>query len=148
MAKIRTNLRIPGLNLDPPIKGYIQLSADMQQTLALLTGMGDNKRVVCRGTSAGVLQTESPQLKKIVVLTADATPYVWQGGDVPCSEVAVIAGLDNAGRVWFRPNSAASASNGWPLDKGEVFGFTISNLNQLHIKIQTTGEIAIVAYTR
>ena len=148
MGKIRTNLRIPGLNLDPPIKGDIQLSADMQQTLALLTGMGDNKRVVLRATEAGVLQTVSPQLKEIVVVTADSTPYAWQGGDVACSEVAVIAGLDNAGRVWVRPNSAASAANGWPLDKAEVFGFTISNLNQLHVNIQTSGEIAVVAYTR
>lgn len=148
MAKIKKALRIPELGLEPPIKSDIRLSDDMQQTLALLTAFGDNKRVVLKATDKGILQAVSPQLKDIVVLTADATPYAWQGGDVPCSEVVVVAGLDNAGRVWFRPNSAASSANGWPLDKGEIFGFTISNLNQLHVTIQTSGEIAVIAYTR
>ncbi|KKL05731.1 hypothetical protein LCGC14_2603120 [marine sediment metagenome] len=148
MAKVKRSMRIPELNLDPPVKGEIRLSEDMQQTLALLTGYGDNKRVVLKATESGVLHVVSPQLKEIVVLTADATPYAWQGGDVPCTEVALIAGLDNAGRVWVRPNSAASAVNGWPLDKAEVFAFTISNLNQLHVTIQTSGEIAVLAYTR
>jgi len=148
MPEIHKALRIPELDLRPPITGHIRLSEDMQQTLALLTAYGDNKRVILKATPSGILQTVSPQLKEIVVLTADATPYAWQGGDIPCTEVAVIAGLDNAGRVWVRPNSAASAANGWPLDKAEVFGFTISNLNQLHVTIETTGEIAVLAYTR
>lgn len=148
MAKIRSPLRIPELNLQPPIKGDIRLSEDMQQTLALLTGLGDNKRVVLKATDGGVLHVVSPQLKEVVVVTADEDAYDWQGGDIPCTEVAVIGGLDNTHRVWVRPNSAASEANGWPLDKGDPFGFTISNLNQLHINIEKDTQIAIVAYTR
>lgn len=148
MSEIHKALRIPELDLRPPITGHIRLSEDMQQTLALLTGLGDNKRVILKATESGVLNTVSPQVKDIVVVTANATPYAWQGGDIPCTEVAVMAGLDNSNRVWVRSNSAASAANGWPLDKGDPFGFTLSNLNQLHVTIQTSGEIAIIAYTR
>lgn len=148
MSEIHRALRIPELDLRPPITGHVRLSEDMQQTLALLTAFGDNRRVILKATESGMLNVVSPQLKDVVVVTANATPYAWQGGDIPCTEVAVIAGLDNAGRVWVRPNSVVSAANGWPLDKGDPFGFTLSNLNQLHITIETTGEIAIVAYTR
>lgn len=148
MAKIKRSMRIPELDLVPEIKGQIRLSEDMQQTLALLTAYGDNKRVVLKATESGVLNMVSPQLKDVVVITADEDAYAWQGGDIPCTEVAVMGGLDNTHRVWVRANSAASAANGWPLDKGEPFGFTISNLNQLHINIEKDTQIAIVAYTR
>ena len=148
MPNIKKALRVPELGLRPPITGDIRFSEDMQQTLALLTGFGDNRRVLLKATEGGVLHTVSPQLKDITVFTAADPVFTWQGGDIPCTEVAVMAGLDNTGRVWVRPNSGASAANGWPLDKGEPFGFTLSNLNQLHVTIEITAEIAIIAYTR
>lgn len=148
MPNIHKALRFPELHLRPPITGHIRLSEDMQQTLALLTGFGDNQRVLLKATESGVLNTVSPQLKDVVVVTATDDAFDWQGGDIPCTEVAVMGHLDNSHRIWVRPNSAASSANGWPLDKGEPFGFTLSNLNQLHINIETSGEIAIVAYTR
>lgn len=148
MANIKRSMRIPELNLQPEIKGEIRLSEDMQQTLALLTGYGDNKRVILKATENGMLNTVSPQLKEVVVVTADQDDYDWQGGDISCSQVVIMADLDNAHRIWTRPNSAASAANGWPLDATEMFGFTISNLNQLHINIEKDTQKAIVAYTR
>jgi len=148
MPDIHKALRIPELNLRPPITGKIRLSEDMQQTLALLTAHGNNQRVLLKATEKGVLHTVAPQIKDVVVVTANTTPYAWQGGDILCTEIVVMADLDNADRVWVRPNSAASDANGWPLDKGEPFGFTLSNLNQLHVTIETSGEKAIIAYTR
>lgn len=148
MAKIKRAMRIPELDLQPEIKNEIRLSEDMQQTLALLTALGDNKRVVLKATESGVLNTVSPQLKEVVVVTADEDAYDWQGGDIPCTEIVVMANLDNAHRIWVRPNSAASSANGWPLDATEMFGFTLSNLNQLHINIEKDTQKAIIAYTR
>lgn len=148
MAKIRKIMGVPELDIQPPITQQIRLSDDMQQTLALLTGYSDNHRVVLKASESGMLNTVSPQIKEVVVVTANDDAYDWQGGDIPCTEVAVMGDLDNSHRVWVRPNSAASSANGWPLDKGEPFGFTLSNLNQLHINIETNGEKAIVAYTR
>lgn len=139
---------VPELDLQPPITEAVRLSEDMQQTLALLTLYGDSRRVLAKGSESGMLYTVSPRIKNIVVFTAADPVFAWVGGDVPCTEVGVIAGLDNTGKVWTRPYAVASAANAWPLNKGESFGFTISNLNQLHVTIETTGEIAIIAYTR
>jgi len=148
MAKIRKIMGVPELDVQPPITQQIRLSDDMQQTLALLTGYSDNHRVVLKASETGLLNTVSPQIKDIVVFQAADPVFTWVGGDVPCTEIAVIAGLDNTGSVWTRPYKVASAANAWPLDKGEAFGFTVSNLNQVHVTIETTGEIAIIAYTR
>lgn len=148
MPDINKPMDIPELNLQPPITGKIRLSEDMQQTLALLCGYFNGQRKLLQASEAGVLNTTSRQIKDIVVFPATSTPDTWQGGNIPCTEIAVIAGLSNGDRAWVRPYSAASAANGWPLDKGDIFGFTINNLNQLHITIQTTDDIVVVAYTR
>ncbi|GAI67940.1 unnamed protein product [marine sediment metagenome] len=148
MPDIVKPMRIPGLNLSPPLTGKVRLSEDMQQCLSLLTGYYDNQRVLIRATESGVLQTVQPAIKDIEVFAAADPKFSWVGGDIPCTDVAVIAGTANSGLVWIRPYSIASAANGWPLAKGEVFGFTIRNLNQLHVTIETTGEIAVIAYTR
>jgi len=148
MPDINKPMDVPELNLQPPITGKVRVSEDMQQTLALLLGYGDSRRVILKATESGMLNTVSPQIKDIVVFTAADPVFTWVGGDIPCTEIAVIAGLDNTGKVWVRPYSTASAANAWPLNKGEAFGFTVGNLNQLHITIETTAEIAIIAYTR
>lgn len=148
MPHVSKPMDIPELGVTPPITSKVRLSDDMQQTLALLTGYFDSKRVLLKATESGVLQVVQPVIKDIVVFTAADPVFTWQGGDVPCTDVAVIAGLDNTGKVWVRPYSVASAANAWPLSKGEVFPFTIANLNQLHITIEVTAEIAVIAYTR
>jgi len=148
MPDINKPMDVPELNLQPPITGKVRLSEDMQQTIALLCAMGVSQRVLLKASESGVLNTCSQQIKDIVVFTATSTPHSFQGENIPCTEIAAIAGLSNGDRAWIRPYSVASAANAWPLDKGEIFGFTINNLNQLHITIQTTDDIVIVAYTR
>lgn len=148
MADIHKPMRMPELKLQPVISGKVRLSDDMQQTLALCVAYCENQRVLVKASERGFLQTVSPLIKDIVVIQNVAAPYVWQGSDIACTEVAVLAGLDNTGKVWVRPYEAADASNAWPLHKGEPFGFTISNLNQLHVTVELTNELAIVAYSR
>lgn len=148
MSDIVKPMDIPELNLHPPVTGKVRLSEDMQQTLALLTAYYDSKRVLLKATESGVLQVVQPVIKDVTVFTAADPVFSWVGGDVPCTDVAVIAGLDNTGKIWVRPYSVASAANAWPLNKGEVFPFTVGNLNQVHITIEVTAEIAVIAYTR
>lgn len=148
MPDINKPMDIPELNLQPPITGKVKLSEDMQQTLALLCAMGDSQRMPLLASAKGVLNTTSSQIKDIVVFTATAETKEFQGDNVPCTEIVAIAGLSNGDRAWIRPYKVASAANGWPIDKGEVFGFAINNLNQLHVTIQTADDIVVVAYTR
>lgn len=148
MPDINKPMDVPELNLQPPITGKVRLSEDMQQTLALLCAHCGSERKLLSASESGVLNTASRQIKDIVVYTATAEVKEFQGSNTPCTEIAAIAGLSNGDRAWVRPYKVASAANAWPLDKGEVFGFTINNLNQLHVTIQTADDIVVVAYTR
>lgn len=69
-----------------------------------------------------------------------------QGDDIECAELLVMAHPDNAGRVWVRTGEAATTSNAWPLDAGEIFSFNVENLSDLQMLIVTSGEKIIVAY--
>ncbi|GAH68375.1 unnamed protein product, partial [marine sediment metagenome] len=88
MPDIVKPMRIPGLNLSPPLTGKVRLSEDMQQCLSLLTGYYDNQRVLIKATESGVLQTVQPAIKDIVVFTATDPKKNWYGGDIPCTDVA------------------------------------------------------------
>lgn len=148
MPQINEPMDVPELNLQPPITGKMKLSEDMQQTLALICAYVNNKRVTLRASEFGVLNTVCCQIKDIVVFKATAGTKQFCGDNIPCTEIAAIAGLSNGDRAWVRPYKVADATNAWPLDKGEAFGFAISNLNQLHVTIQTADDIVVVAYTR
>ncbi|GAI97505.1 unnamed protein product [marine sediment metagenome] len=54
---------------------------------------------------------------------------------------------DNTGVVWARTKVAATVDNAWPLSANDVVGFTVTNLNMLHLLIKLDTEKAIIAYT-
>jgi len=54
---------------------------------------------------------------------------------------------DNTGNICARSKVAATVTNAWPLASKEVMGFTVTNLNMLHLLIVVAGEKAIIAYT-
>lgn len=69
-----------------------------------------------------------------------------QGSDVACQEILCMAHPDNTDKVWVRTGSTATTSNAWSLEKGEVFSFSVDNLNELRMLIVVSGEKLIVAY--
>lgn len=147
MARIGNPMKCPELDLQPEPQGGIELSENMQQTLALLTAFWRNQRVILKASPSGVLFTTSPQLEDILHETATQNDHVYQGQNIKCSEVMVMGHPDNTGNVWARSKVAATINNAWPLAAGEVIGFSITNLNMLHLLIKLTTEKAIIAYT-
>ena len=148
MAKIGIPMELPELRLEPPISGKVRLSDDMQQALSLLAAYGDHRRKLLRCSEEGILQIVSPQVKDIIHITDEDPNYEYQGSNVPCSEVLVAGHPDNTGRVWTRTNKTATVDNAWPLEAGCFFGFSIDNLDQLHLLIPTAADVAIICYTR
>lgn len=148
MPDINKPMDVPELNLKPPIDGKVRLSADMQQTLALLTAYGDNARKLLRASESGVLNTTSARIKDIVHYTGSGANDTQTGDNISCTECMVMAHPDNTGVIWVRPDKTATVDNAWPLAKGEVVNFTLDNLKQLNMLIVTDGEKVIVAYTR
>lgn len=147
MQTIQQPLTIPELDLKPESAGAIELTPDMQQTLALLAGFWRNTRVLLKASPSGVLFTASPQIKGVVNVTGVGANYPYQGSNIPCSEVLVLAHPDNTGRIWVNPHAVAAADTGYPLDAGDPIGFGVTNLNMVHLLIVTAGEKAIIVYS-
>lgn len=148
MANIGKPMDVPELNIEPPISGKVRLSEDMQQTLALLTGYCDNKRVTLKATESGVLNTTSAKIKDIVHIAGIGGDYTRKGDDIACTECMVMGHPDNVGIVWVRPDKTANVNNAWPVAAGEVVRFTLDNLLQLNMLIVLHAERVIIAYTR
>jgi len=148
MGSINKPMNVPELNLEPPVAGKIRLSEDMQQTLALLTGYGDNKRVVLKASDSGVLATASRRIADVAHYTGVGANDAQVGLDVACTEVMVTAHPDNTGLIWVRPDKVATVDNAWPLAANGTVGFTLDNLKQLNMLIVVAGEKVIVAHTR
>lgn len=147
MQTIQQPLTIPELDLKPESAGAIELTLDMQQTLALLTGFWRNTRVLLKASPSGILFVTSPQLTDVLHVTATGANFNYQGENIPCSEVMVMGHPDNTGRIWVRPHAVATTSNAWPLAAKDVVGLSITNLNMLHLLIVTNTEKAIIAYS-
>lgn len=147
MPAIGTPIAVPELNLQPEQAGGVQLSEDMQQTLTLLTAFFLNKRVVLKASASGMLYVTSPPIKDVLHVTASEAAFTYQGDNIPCSELLVIAHPDNTGRVWAKPNTTATVDNAIPLAAGDAVPISITNLNQLNLLIATNGEKAIIAYS-
>jgi len=147
MQHIGTPMQCPELDITPKPEGGIELSDKMQQTLALMTAFWHNQRVVLKASPSGILFTTSPQLEDILHVTADQDDYNYQGTDLKVSEVMVMGHPDNTGNIWARSKAVATVNNAWPLAAKEVMGFTITNLNMLHLLIKVNTEKAIIAYT-
>lgn len=148
MPDISKPMDVPELNLKPPIDGKIRLSEDMQQTLALLTGYGDNARKILKASESGVLNVTSARIKEIVHFTGAGANDEQKGFAAPCTECMVMGHPDNTGLIWVRPYKGAAVSNAWPLAAGDVINFTLDNLQQLNMLIVVDGEKLIVGYTR
>jgi len=148
MREILIPFRIEDLLLKPEMAGRIQLSDDMQQTLASLVGFDNIARRLLRCTKGGVLHTTTPRIDNIIHATTAVGTGLYQGGDIKTTEVMIMGHPDNTGLLWIKSDEAATANNGWPLAAKEVVNITIDNLNNLNILSVTPEEKAIIAYTR
>lgn len=148
MAKISKSMDVPELGLAPPLTGAIRLSEDMQQTLALLTGYDDTKRVLLKASESGVLAVASRRIADVVHFTGSGANDEQIGDNLDCTDVMVIGHPSNTGLVWVRPDITATVNNAWPLAANGAVGFTIDNLKQLNMLIVISGDKVIVGYTR
>lgn len=147
MGEIHNPLRIPELDIKPEPSGGMRISEDMQQVLSTLTGFWRNKRMLLKSSPSGILFTSSPQLEDMFHVTGAGANYTYQGENIECTEVLVMAHPDNASKVWVRPKQVATVNNAWPLDANDVVGITVTNLSMLHLLIVADGEKAIIAYS-
>ena len=142
---------IPGLghalSVKPPLPPNVQVSDFVQQTLALLLGFTYGETVAIRASPGGVLYTASPRLNDVVHWTATAGNWTHQGDNIQCTEILCMGHPDNTGLVWVRTRATATVNNAFPLAKNDVMGFSVENLDELHVLIVTNAEKLIVGYS-
>jgi len=148
MPDVIKSLTFDDLPTRPPLTGRPRISDDIQQTVALLSGWDGATRRLLGVSPSGVLYTASPRVKGITNVLANTPTYNWQGSDEQVSEVLVRANPKNVGDVWVNVGAAAAVDTGYLLESGEWVSFSINNLHSLHIHIVSTGEKAIVIYTK
>lgn len=148
MADITIPFPFGDLPLKPEQTGKIKVSDGMQQTLASVLGWDGSSRKLLRAALSGVLQTTSPQVQAIVHKTSTGPNEVVIFDSIPITEVMVMAHPSNAEKVWVSVGVTPTTANGWPLDNGDVLNISIDNLNKLKLLIVTSGNAAIIMYTR
>ena len=147
MQEIQTPLRCPELDIKGQPESPLTLSDKVQQVLSTLTGFWKNKRVLLKASPSGILFTASPQLEDVYHNVGSGANDDYQGPNKPCTEVVVMGHPDNTGNIWVRTKKVATVNTAWPLSANDVTGFTITNLNLLHILTVVDGEKAIIAYS-
>lgn len=147
MAKLELPLGTKGVPLSPSLSSLTPIEDRLVQTLALLLGYARGERVPLAASPSGVLYSASPRLTDVVHYTAAAPNAAKQGAEIVCTEILCMAHPDNTGRIWVRTRSTAAANNAFPLDKGEVMGFSVENLSELRALIVANGDTIIVGYS-
>jgi hypothetical protein len=147
MQEIQTPIRIPELDIKGDPESPPTLIEKVQNTLSILTGYWKHKRVLLKASPSGILFATNPAVEEFYHVTGSGANDDYQGNTKDATEVLVIAHPDNAGRIWVNKGKVATDANGIPLDAKESTRITVTNLNQLHIKIVTDGEKAIVGYS-
>ena len=136
-----------GLNVIPSLPPQIPVSTELQQTLALLLGLYQGQRIPVRISQSGVVRFGASPLADVFTVTGVGANYTYQADRKPVSEVLVMAHPDNASLIWVRTRDTATVDNAFPLNAGDMLGFAVDSLDDLHLLIVGAGEKAIIGYT-
>lgn len=136
-----------GFTVRPDLPSQIPVSDEVRQAIALIMGYANSERVPLRASPNGILYTASPRLTDVFHWTAAAPNAAKQGDNIVCTEVVCMAHPDNASKVWVRTKTDAATNNAFPLDAGDIVGFSVENLSELRALIVGNGESLIVGYS-
>jgi len=148
MAEIEIPFPFGNLPLKPELTGKVKVSDDVTQTLATLLGWDGSSRKLLRTSLTGVLNVTTPQVQNIVHKTSTGGNEVITFADTPVTEIMIMGHPDNGELIWVSIGATPTTANSWPLASSDILNISIDNLDRLKILIVTSGNAAIVLYTR
>ena len=148
MAEIEIPFPFGNLPLKPELTGKVKVSDDVTQTLATLLGWDGSSRKLLRTSLTGVLNVTTPQVQNIVHRTSTGANEVVTFTDTPVTEIMIMGHPDNGELIWVSIGATPTTANSWPLASSDILNISIDNLDRLKILIVTSGNAAIVLYTR
>lgn len=144
MSKLHLPLVDGPLGVSPPLGSQPSMSDTLQQTLSLLLGYFEGQRVPIKCSSSGVLRMNDAELTQFVNIVATAPNFPVAGTTNKISEVVFLAHPDNTGRIWVSHGATAAVDVGWPMDKGDVFGFSTDEYAHISALIVANGDKLII----
>ena len=148
MSEILKSLTFEDLPTRPPLKGRPRLSEDLQQTVSLLSGWDGATRRLVRCSPTGVLHAVSPPVKGIINKVSTGATENVTFDDIETSEIMVFANANNSGDIWVNLGANGGVDTGYPLDAGDYIILSINNLNRLYLHVITSGDKAVIVYTK
>lgn len=147
MSEIQIPFPLKGIPLKPEMTGRVKIDETMIQTLAALCGWDGEARRLLTCALNGALHTASPPVCCIVNKESTGATEDITFGDIPTTEVMVMAHPTNGGDVWVNIGVAAGVDVGWYLDAGDYVQFSINNMSELRLHIVTSGDKVAILRT-
>lgn len=135
-----------GVQIIPSMPSQVPVSAELQQTLALMLAIYHGQRIPVKGCHNGVQRVNDDTVYDIIHITAPAPAFVVTGTRLAVTSVLLRAHPDNVGRIWVRTKGTASATNAWPLDAGEGINLSMDCYSQASALIEENADTLIVAF--
>lgn len=148
MPEITIPFPFGDLPIKPELTGRVRVSDDMTQTLATLLGWDGSVRRLIRTSESGAAHAVSPQFGGMTHKTSTGPNEQITFSNIPTTEVMVRGHPDNGELIWVNVGTVPSTANAWPLAANDYVVLSIDNLVKLKILIVTSGNAAIVLYTR
>ena len=84
------------------------------------------------------------ELTQFINIAATAPNFAVAGTTAAISEIVFFAHPDNTGRIWVSHGPTAAVDVGWPMDKGDVFGFSTDEYAHISALIVANGDKLII----
>lgn len=147
MFDILRPFRLKDIPLKPEMTGRLKLDETILQTLAALMAYDGEARKLLRCTLAGDLFMASPPVCCIVNKQTSGEEKNITFGDLPTTEIMIMADAGNSGEVWVNVDNDAGDNTGWFLDAGDYIQFSIENMSRLRLHTTTIGDRVIILRT-
>lgn len=147
MAEIERPFPLKEIPIKPEMTGRPKIDETIIQTLAAVLGWDGEARRLLTCALNGALHAVSPP---VCCITNKATSGAGENitfGDIPTTEVMVMANKNNSGDVWVNIGTAAAVDTGWLLDAGDYVQLSINNMRDLKLHVVTSGDKVIILRT-
>lgn len=140
MQGIDVPFPLKDIPLKPELTGQIKVEEIITQTIAALCGYDGEARRLLKCSLGGSLHVVSPPACCFTNKASSTGGENITFGNIPTSEVLILANSNNSGDVWVNVSTNAGVDTGWPLDAGDMLNISINNMAELKLHIVTSGD--------
>lgn len=147
MPEIEMPFPLKDIPVKPEMTGRVKLDETMIQTLAALTGWNGEARRLLTCALRGSLHVTTPPVCCITNKVTTGPNESITFGNIPTTEVLIMANPNNGHNVWVNVGAAAGDDTGWVLQAGDILNISINNMRELKLFVVTSGDKVIIIRT-